>query len=156
MQVPPWRTGAFVRKMRLEQGLTQWQLAHLAGEPFEVEDIHRLERGMAGAMRPDHLEQILVVMESDLAALYQWSVRAEAKQPAVPGQDAGAPIASQAHELAPAIGTFDQARQRLQAAMLAARDTRNRSVELLAVSRKLRDGWPGTPPPTGLDLFSQR
>ena len=156
MQVPPWRTGAFVRKLRLEQGLTQWQLAHLAGEPFEVEDIHRLERGMAGAMRPDHLEQILVVMESDLAALYQWSVRAEAKQPAVPGQDAGSPIASQAHELAPAIGTFDQARQRLQAAMLAARDTRNRSVELLAVSRKLRDGWPGTPPPTGLDLFSQR
>jgi len=156
MQVLTWRTGAFVRKLRLEQGLTQWQLAHLAGEPFEVEDIHRLERGMAGAMRPDHLEQILAVMQSDLAALYQWCVLAKEMQPAASEQGAGVPIASQVRELAPAVGKFDQARQRLQVAMLAARDTRNRSVEILAVSRKLRDGWSGTPPPTALDLSSQR
>jgi transcriptional regulator with XRE-family HTH domain len=155
MQVSTWRTGAFVRKLRLEQGLTQWQLAHLAGEPCEVEDIYRLERGMAGAMRPDHLEQILAVMQSDLAALYQWCVRAEEMRPAASEQGASVPVVSQVRELAPAVGKFDHARQRLQAAMFAARETRNRSVELLAVSRNLRDGWSGTPPPTGLDLSSQ-
>jgi transcriptional regulator with XRE-family HTH domain len=145
MQVSPWRIGAYVRKLRLERGLTQRQLAHLAGEPFDEREIHRLERGIFGGVRPDRLQQVLAVLQSDLSALYRWSLLAEEMSPLTLEWQRELPVSNGLDPVTAPVQEVTRARQRLRDALLASRLTCERTRELMAVSQSVLDWRPETP-----------
>jgi transcriptional regulator with XRE-family HTH domain len=157
MQIPPWQSGAFVRKLRLERGLTQRQLAHLAGESFDEREIRRLERGMFGGMRPDRLQRVLDVLQSDFRALYRWSLLSEEMIPLVRDWQVDRSAPGRLDGATEIIRGLEEARQRLHAAILASRATYQQTTELLAASRRWVDWWTGSPAPQrGEDVMSSQ